>query len=153
MSLQFVEDRPRALSEMHRVLRPGGRLLLDLPGPAAPHFEALAESLARHIAVEGKGFVERVFSLHAPAVVEALLADAGFRNVDVRLATRALSLPAPRDFLWQYISSTPLAGPMSGADSRARAAFEADVLEAWEPFAQDDGMTLDQPMLFVLAFR
>lgn len=153
MSLQFVEDRRKALAEMHRVLQPGGRILLDLPGPATPQFEALAESMARHITVQGKGFVERVFSLYAPAAVEALLANAGFRSVEVRAATRSLSLPAPREFLWQYVSSTPLAGPMSGADSRARDAFEADVLEAWEPFAQGDSMTLDQPMLFARAFK
>lgn len=153
MSLQFVEDRRKALAEMHRVLMPGGRILLDQPGPASPPFEALADSMGRHIMSAGKDFVERVFSLHSPAAVKALLADAGFRNVEVRAATRSLSLPAPREFLWQYVSSTPLAGPMSGADRRARDAFEADVLEAWEPFAQGNGMALNQPMLFARAFR
>ncbi len=153
MSLQFVEDRAKALAEMYRVLVDGGRVLLDLPGPATPQFEALAESVGRHIMPEGKGFVDRVFSLHAPATVKALLADAGFRDVEVHALTRPLSVPAPREFLWQYVSSTPLAGPMSGADSRARDAFEADVLEAWEPFVQDEGMTLNQPMVFARAFK
>lgn len=153
MSLQFMEDRLKALAEMHRVLMPGGRILLDLPGPVTPQFEALAESMARYITVEGKDFVERVFSLHAPAAVEALLANAGFRNVEVRAATRSLALPPPREFLWQYVSSTPLAGPMSGADSNARDAFEADVMEAWEPFAQEDGMALNQPMVFARAYK
>src|SRR5690606_27779700 len=49
MSLQFVEDRTRALAEMRRVLVPGGRVVLGLPGPATPQFEALADSLGRHI--------------------------------------------------------------------------------------------------------
>jgi ubiquinone/menaquinone biosynthesis C-methylase UbiE len=153
MSLQFMEDRRKALREMHRVLVPGGRILLDLPGPATPQFEALAESMGRHSMAQGKAFVERVFSLHVPAVVEELLADAGFRDVEVHAATRPFFVPAPREFLWQYVSSTPLAGPMAGADGRAKAAFEADVLEAWEPFAQDDGMTLNQPMVFARAFK
>lgn len=153
MSLQFVADRRKALGEMFRVLVPGGRILLDLPGPATPQFEALAESMGRHITAEGRGFVERVFSLHDPAAVKELLADAGFRNVDVHTATRPLSLPAPREFLWQYASSTPLAGPLTAADPRAREAFEADVLDAWEPFARDDGMALNQPMVFAQAFK
>ena len=153
MSLQFVEDRRKALGEMHRALVPGGRILLDLPGPATPQFAALAECVGRHIMPEGKGFVERVFSLHAPAAVEALLVEAAFRDVEVHSTVRPLSVPAPREFLWQYVSSTPLAAPLSGADSKVLDAFEADVLEAWEPFARPDGMALNQPMVFARAFK
>lgn len=153
MSLQFMEDRRKALGEMHRVLVAGGRIVLDLPGPATPQFEALAESIGRHIIAEGEGFVKRVFSLYVPDEVEDLLTDAGFREVEVRTAMRPLSLPAPREFLWQYVSSTPLAGPMAGADRRAKEALETDVLEAWEPFARDGGMVLHQPMVFARAFK
>jgi hypothetical protein len=88
---------------------PGGRIVLDLPGPASPPFEALAESMRRHFMAAGGDFVERVFSLHDPAAVKELLADAGFRKVEVRAAARPLSLPAPREFLWQYVGSTPRA--------------------------------------------
>jgi ubiquinone/menaquinone biosynthesis C-methylase UbiE len=153
MSLQFVDDPRKALAEMHRVLRPGGRILLDVPGRATPQFEALGASMGKHIAKEAKGFVDRVFSLHSPEAVEALIAKAGFRGVEVRTATRSLTLPAPREFLRQYVSSTPLAGALSGADADARDAFEADVLDAWEPFAEADGMAMDQPMVFARALK
>lgn len=153
MSLQFVEDRTRALTEMRRVLVPDGRVVLGLPGPAAPQFEALADSLGRHIRPEGKAFVERVFSLHSPAAVEALLAGAGFRDVEVHATTCPLTLPAPREFLWQYVGSTPLAGLVSGADASAKAAFEADALGTWARSSRGDGMELDQPMVYARGFK
>jgi ubiquinone/menaquinone biosynthesis C-methylase UbiE len=153
MSLQFVEDRAKALAEMHRVLVTGGRILIDLPGHVTPPFESLAESMGRHIAKEGKGFVQRVFSLHDSAEVKKLLTKAGFRRVEVREVTRSLSLPAPREFLWQYVSSTPLADVMTNANGKARDAFEKDVIQAWQPYAEEDGMALEQPMLFAKAFK
>jgi SAM-dependent methyltransferase len=153
MSLQFVKDRTRALTEMRRVLIPGGRIVLGLPGPATPQFEALADSLGRHIRPEGKAFVERVFGLHSPTAVEALLTGAGFRDVELHVTTCPLSLPAPREFLWQYVGSTPLAGLLSGADASTRVAFEADVLGAWAPSSRDNGMELDQPMVYARALK
>ncbi len=153
MTLQFVEDRSKALAEMHRVLVPGGRIVLDLPGPATPQFTALAESIGKHVFPDGKRFVERVFSLHLPATVEELLRNAGFQRVEVRSGTRDLALPPPRAFLWQYLSSTPLSVPMQETDRQSTKTFEAEVLRAWEPYAEDGGMMLHQPMVFARAMK
>jgi hypothetical protein len=37
-------------------------------------------------------------------------------------------LPGPRDFLWQYVYSTPLAGALQQIDDERRAALERDVV-------------------------
>ncbi|MEA3245326.1 MAG: hypothetical protein U9Q74_04155, partial [Gemmatimonadota bacterium] len=139
--------------EMHRVLKRGGRAVIGLPGPAAPMFETLADSMGRHIEPAAKGFVQRVFSLYAPDALEALLKEAGFKQVDVRSTSHDLSLPAPREFLWQYIGSTPLAGVMQGVGGAARQALEAEVVEAWNASASGDGMALEQPMVYVTASK
>ena len=116
LSLQFVADRPRGLREMWRVLTSGGRLVLNLPGPAAPMFAILADAMGRHIGPQAAAFVRGVFALYQEAEVQDLLRAAGFRHVKTQAETPALSLPAPRDFLWQYVSSTPLAGVVAEAD-------------------------------------
>lgn len=131
LSLQFMPDRMRALSEMYRVLVPGGHLVLNVPGPADPLFQTLARAMARHIAAEAGGFVHAVFSLHEEAEIRELLTNAGFQGIQLRAHVRELSLPPARDFLWQYVGSTPLAAAVAQSSAGARAALEEEVLAEW----------------------
>jgi hypothetical protein len=56
-------------------------------------------------------------------------------------------LPAARDFLWQYVHSTPLVGPIGELNGEARAAFERDVVAGWSGWAADGGLRYGQPIL------
>ena len=153
MSLQFIPDRGQGLREMRRVLVPGGRLVLNVPGPAAPVFETLARAMGEHVAPQAEGFVRAVFALDDDGELESLLTEAGFQDVHVRAETRELSLPAPGDFLWQYVGSTPLAAIVADADDRAQAALAADVIAEWRTLAGGDGIDVRQRMLTATARR
>jgi len=151
LSLQFVDDRPRALRDMRRVLAPGGRLTLNVPGPISPMFETLADALGRHVDPRAGGFVRAVFDLDDEDEVLGLLRGAGFQDVTVRAHHYELPLPAPRDFLWQYIASTPLAGLVSGAAEEERSALEDEVVAGWGAFADGEGMRYPQRVLLASA--
>lgn len=144
MSLQFVPDRLEALREMRRVMAAKGRVVLNVPGPAGPPFAALADAMGRHVAPQAAGFVQAVFALHDEAELESLLREAGFHDIDTQAETRELSLPAPREFLWQYVSSTPLAAILAGAAADRRAALEREVVARWKEFETSDGMVYPQ---------
>lgn len=70
-TLYFWEDPARQLAELHRVLRPGGRLVLGFR-------ERTDEALAR--------FPASTYRFYATDEVAAMLATAGFRSVEVRSA-------------------------------------------------------------------
>ena len=143
MGLQFMPDRSAALREMRRVLARGGRLALNVPGPTPRLFEILHDELAHHLGDEAAGFVSQVFSLHDTAETEDLLRDAGFHDVSVRSGTRSLDLPAPEEFLWQYMLGTPLAGAVANVDDERRAALERDVVGRWQEVMDGRGLALD----------
>lgn len=139
MSLQFVTGKLDALREMRRVLAPGGRALACVPGPRPPLFGILATALASHFGPQPAAFADRVFSMHDVDELAELMRSAGFMDVAVAAKPRALRLPAPADFLWQYIASTPLAETAGKAGAAERDAFERDVRAQWQAFAGDDG--------------
>ena len=151
MGLQFFSDKVAALREMHRVLVPGGRVVLSTVGPMPDLFAILADVLARHEQPESAGFVRRVFSLHDAGHLEDLGEAAGLSALSVCRRVRALQLPPPTEFLRQYVHSTPLAATMTQLDGRARAAIESDVVQQWEALAGDGGLVLNLEVVVATA--
>lgn len=142
-----------ALREMYRTLVPGGRIVLNVPGPADPLFRSLADATGRHIAEDAARFVNAVFGLHDEAQIRGLLTEAGFQAVEVHAYMKELPLPRARDFLWQYISSTPLAGAVAEASDQSRAAMENDVLADWNQEERADGLCYTQRIVMASAHR
>ncbi len=142
MGLQFMPDKHAALREMQRVLVHGGRLILNVPGPTPRLFTIMGEALERHIGAEAAGFVNHVFSLHDTAEIQNLISGAGFHDVSVQSDTKSLRLPAPKGFLWQYVHSTPLAGPVAQMDDDRRSLLERDVVAKWQEFVKDRALVL-----------
>jgi ubiquinone/menaquinone biosynthesis C-methylase UbiE len=138
----FFPDRPAALRDARRVLVPGGRLALNAPGPIPPIFAILEEAIARHAGPSAARFIRTVFSLDDAAAIREALSTAGFSDVDTTPTTRTLHLPTPREFLWQYVHSTPLAAAAASMDSEQRAALERDVVEGWQPLTTDGRLRL-----------
>jgi ubiquinone/menaquinone biosynthesis C-methylase UbiE len=132
MGLQFIADKPQALAQMRRVARPGGRVVLNLPGPAPAFFSDFARALARHIDPKAARFVEIVFSLHDEEELRALMSAAGFEDVRIAKAGKTLRLPPPGEFVWQYVYSTPLKELVGRASETQRAALADQVVRRWQ---------------------
>lgn len=151
MGLQFFGDREAGLREMHRVLGAEGRAVLSLPGPIPAVFEVFEKALGRHVSPEVAAFAAAVFSLHDADEIDALVRNAGFDDVHIESAVGSLTVPPPKEFLWQYVHSTPLAEPIGAADADARAALEREVCEGWRRFVQDEQLVIDVRMTTVRA--
>lgn len=147
MSLMFVEDRAAAVSEMHRVLVDGGRVVITTPGSIQPTFELMEQAIVEHISPALAGFVRMVFSMNAPEDLDSLLHDAGFTDVEASLYTATFDLPSPAEFLWQYINLTPMGPFVAEAAQEAQEAMEAQVVDTWQPYVHDGRTPVEQPMV------
>ncbi len=98
MGLQFFPDRARAIAEMHRVLAPGGRVVLTTwrgldrhPFPAA-----LARVVQERVGSPALGMP---FVLGDPAIVADLLRQAGFSDVSVEPVEIVADYARPREYV------------------------------------------------------
>lgn len=153
MGLQFMTNKLDALREMLRMLAPGGRLALCVPGPTPKIFAVMADGLAKHVDPAIAPFLHAVFSLHDARGMSALLERAGFRDVDVRTDTRRLQLPPPVEFLWRYLQCTPLASTLAELDEQRRLAFERDVCAQWRDLDAHGGVILELGMTTATASK
>ncbi len=147
MGMMFMEDQPAAATEMRRVLVGGGRIVMNTPGAMQRPFELMEQAIVRHIGPDLGMFVRAVFSLSDPDQIVTLLEGAGFAAVSATVYHATLELPAPDEFLWQYINLTPMGPVVAQATDEAKADLEREVVERWRPFVSGGRTLVDQPMV------
>ena len=91
--------------------------------------------------------------LDEPDEIRSLVGAAGFDEIQIASDTGVLRVPPPRQFMWQYIHATPLAGALAGAGEERRAALERDVVSGWEDFVENGSLMLEVRMTTVVATK
>lgn len=141
-TLQFLSDRPRALSEMHRVLKCGGRAVVSLwcELEASPYFDALVRAMATHIGPETAAGLGAAFNLTDVGTIHGLLTAAGFEDVHASVSSLVLDLPSPQEFVPRHVGATPMAAGFAAATEGAREAVVQDVAAQLATYATDQGI-------------
>ena len=152
-SLQFVPDVQRALAEVRRVLKPGGRFAAAVfsvvernPFRAAP--QAIASRLAgRPFPEPGPG----QWALNDPSTLRDAFRQAGFRDVDVRPVPFVYRFPSLADALRNLEEAQPpLVKLLDALSENDRAAAWAEISRTLEPFVGSEGFAAPSEALIVV---
>ncbi len=103
MAVTFFSDLPRALAEMRRVLKPGGRIALLAWGPPdQPYYQSTGHVIMRHTGAALPPAARQIFKFGERGTLAAALSAAGFREVKEELRTVPWVWPASIEELWEY---------------------------------------------------
>lgn len=149
--LQFFPDKLAALREMHRVLVPGGRVLLSVWKSTGPYNIAVGDALEQHVSMETakKYRASRI----APSAedLHRLLIEGGFRDVIIRPSGMTIRLPPIDTFVLGHLSALPVAGAVAALSEKTRAALVSQVSAALQAYADSDGVAVPDETYVAIA--
>jgi ubiquinone/menaquinone biosynthesis C-methylase UbiE len=131
--LQFVEERPRAMAEMHRVLDAGGRLALAVwqALDRHPFYAEFNRCIERHIGIPA---LAAPFALGDAADLATLAEGAGFERIVVESRWLDCREPGPEDFVASGIETITAAIPsVQGLTPEERGALTAAIESEMAP--------------------
>lgn len=138
--LQFFPDRGRALAEMRRALRSGGRLAVatwtDLEHSP---FAVLADALSAHLSPDVADMLRWPFALGNAEELERLVTTAGFTEVLTMQEAIECTWSSHADWAPRVIASGPVAHMFASASSDTQRAVTEDVASRLAPHVTTDG--------------
>lgn len=99
-AFQFFPDRPRALRELRRVMKDGGRVVFCVQREleANPMLRSQAAALEKHAGPDASAAVRAICGLPDGEEIRALFEDAGFEDVTVESVSLTLHHPDGRAY-------------------------------------------------------
>lgn len=157
--LEFFPDRGHGLQEIGRVLTSAGRLGLRV-WRALEHqtfHRTVFAALDRHLwggqDVPSRRGACQPFSLWNAQELRALVGDAGFRDIDVRVSRMPMRLGADTAAILGYLSALPIGSEIAAMAETARTAMLHEVMTAFHPYVDASGFVLPAESHVVLARR
>ncbi|MHC5211139.1 MAG: class I SAM-dependent methyltransferase [Planctomycetota bacterium] len=151
-AIMFIPDRELAVREMHRVLKPGGRVGLNVfrTPEFVPSFAYLIEALEKHAGSAAADFMRAPFVMESVAQMRSLFEQAGFLDIDVVSRVGTLRYPSI-EHLVRYETLNMSAPEIHTPQMQAKLTREMETLAA--AHVDDHGVVFPVQQFVVVARR
>lgn len=142
LGIMFFADLPNALRQMHRVLKPAGRVTLLAWGVMGqPYFSSTIGTLLR--AMPGSDMpaaARKMFAFGQPGLLPGKLRAAGFSSVEENFVTVPWTWPGTPQEVWEYFKevTVPFAPLLQSVPAGRREEVDAAVINAIAQYAEGD---------------
>lgn len=142
--IQFFPDKPAALAEMRRVLRIGGRLILNCWAAVPPAVAVIEEVLRRRLNEEVAWNAVAPFALRDEAIIGGMIADAGFDLAPPRCLEVFRRMPATLQAMRSDLLASPNEASLLALGDAGIEEIVQEILDGLEHFRRDDMLALPQ---------
>lgn len=141
--LQFVPDKAAAMSEIRRVLRPGGVAAVSVwcSLERNPYIAALAGGIDRHVSAEAGKTMAAPCGFGDGAAFAQLLTGAGFASVQVDEVELARAATPAVEAVVGNLAALPIAGEIQSMEPARRSALLADIVASLGTYVRDGMLT------------
>lgn len=157
LGVMFFADLTRALAEIHRVLKPGGRIALLAWGPMEqPYFETTIGTLFRLLPgsqLPASGLA--MFKFGDPKVLADAAAHAGFTKINARLDTVPWTWPGTADDVWAYFQevTAPFRALLKAIPDSRREEIDSAVCEAIAQYERNGAIEFGATITLVVGTK